>query len=330
MLLEVSNDTSLYHRSPIKLKVGDKIVKPKTKDGKNWMASKPFELAMEAERKQYFPDKPSRMDCVYSSLVPRSRFIDKGYLYRIKPTGRIHITDSTWLDKSADEFERRTSHYYGEDYQRFLKGIAEQPEAYTHYLPPAATYYWEGATPTRENIKDIEVLSDGAVVVEEIEETGKSKPIMPGDQYKVTKDNKLIAHLDLYINSKYEKGQPNLSQESIDNLIYLIENVIFTKRVKIKKTEDNITFQGMLKKGAKLRVIQARHAILFGRQQAEKGKYNLLMVEFFLPNVGWIYRPSEKNQANLSHRFTIALYTYKYADDGTKMVYDFTKYLKPL
>ena len=77
-LFELSNNSTLYHRSPIKLSVGDTIV-PNRKGGTHWLESKGCELALEQLRKQKYKDRPSRFECIYATAIPRSRFVDKGY-----------------------------------------------------------------------------------------------------------------------------------------------------------------------------------------------------------------------------------------------------------
>ena len=67
------------------LNVGDEV-KPKLEGGKHWLSNEMAELALEEERKITNKSAPSRLNCVYSSLVHRGRFIDKGYLYRVIPT----------------------------------------------------------------------------------------------------------------------------------------------------------------------------------------------------------------------------------------------------
>jgi hypothetical protein len=78
LLLELSSNSTLYHRSPIKLKVGDKIQPRKNKEGQHWLQSSMMEVALEELRKKEFPDRPSRFECIYASPYPRSRFVDKG------------------------------------------------------------------------------------------------------------------------------------------------------------------------------------------------------------------------------------------------------------
>ncbi len=112
LLNEISTNTPLYHRSLRKMNVGDAIEIPKDlTTNKHYLANKMGELALEQERKEIAPDAPSRLNCVYSSLIPRSRFIDKGYLYRVKPTGRIFVADSTLIDAIMERFDNEYYEY---------------------------------------------------------------------------------------------------------------------------------------------------------------------------------------------------------------------------
>lgn len=152
LLLEytVSPDATLYHRSPQRFKVGDILtaqVDPAT--GKHWLAKKQYEREMEEVRKQQFPNLPSRLDCIFASFHPRSRFLGKGFLYAVRPVGRMHVTDS----KLIDEIGRNSwqDNDYGYD-----SSLIED--------------YWKGVEPRRGNVLDMEVLMDKAEVVEVLDE----------------------------------------------------------------------------------------------------------------------------------------------------------------
>jgi hypothetical protein len=111
LLSEISTNTPLYHRSLRKMNVGDAVEIPRDTANKHYLTYKMGELALEEERKETAPDAPSRLNCVYSSLIPRSRFVDKGYLYRIKPTGRIFVADSTLIDVIMERFDNEYYEY---------------------------------------------------------------------------------------------------------------------------------------------------------------------------------------------------------------------------
>lgn len=232
LLSEISTNTPLYHRSLRKMNVGDAIEIPKDDTGKHYLTSKIGELALEQERKEIAPDAPSRLNCVYSSLIPRSRFVDKGYLYRVKPTGRIFVADSTLIDTIMERFDREYYDYISRYDQPERKEIGQEliknPRRLTEFLPSEAYYYWQGEKPNiaafgKDALRDIEVLSDGAIVTEVVSESEKSTPFVMGDDVVVTESDKLRANLTLYINSttvaKDEKGKPNYTPEEIDSLL---------------------------------------------------------------------------------------------------------------
>ncbi len=146
----VSGNATLYHRSPQKFKVGDILtaqVDPAT--GKHWQAKKKYEQEMEEYRKKNHPDLPSRFNCIFASFSPRSRFIGKGFLYAIKPIGKMHVTDSKFIDQIG------SNSWKGDDYGYDSSYIED---------------YWKGVEPRRGNINDMEILMDQAEVIEVIEE----------------------------------------------------------------------------------------------------------------------------------------------------------------
>ena len=109
LLLEIDNNTTLYHRSLHQYKVGD-IIDPKVKFGDgstHWLASQVSEKALEAYRQKNFPDKPSRFKCVYTSIIPNSAFIGKGPVYEVKPMGKWFLTFGNYINKINEQFERR-------------------------------------------------------------------------------------------------------------------------------------------------------------------------------------------------------------------------------
>lgn len=152
---------TLYHRSYHKFNVGDTI-KPgiDSKTGKPHRSDKAVELAMESYRSKKHPELPSRFNSVYLSYLPRSRFLSKGHLYAVKLVpGPTLTTDSRIIDKLNDR-------YRGEydDYDRKFR------EPYVYENDSLIEEYWEGVEPTRDNLKDIEVLAPAAIVTEVIEE----------------------------------------------------------------------------------------------------------------------------------------------------------------
>lgn len=331
LLSEISTNTSLYHRSLRKMNVGDTIEIPKDASGKHGLSSKLGEIALEQLRKEDAPDAPSRLNCVYSSLIPRSRFVDKGYLYRVKPTGRIFTADSSLIDTIMERFDREYYEYIGRydgaERKNIEQELIKNPTRLTGYLPMEAYYYWKGSLPNLSNksaLRDIEVLSDGAIVTELISEDEKSTPFVNGDNVVVTESGKLKASLDLYINSKLvskdEESKPDLTEKEIYDLLNYIGNEIFDG-VKSENKYGAITFKGYLKKGAKLKIISLASVIRGGRRNTAKGKYETIMFDFYY-NDKLISRNKKVNDKNITHRFVIGSWDNK--------VYDYSKYLKKI
>ena len=334
LLNEISTNTPLYHRSLRKMNVGDVIEIPKDlTTNKHYLANKMGELAMEQERLLEAPDAPSRLNCVYSSLIPRSRFVDKGYLYRVKPTGRIFVADSTLIDTIMERFDReyyeRVSRYDQQDRKEIEQDLLQNPSKLTNYLPREAYEYWMGEKPNiaafgKAALRDIEVLSDGAIVTEVVSESEKSTPFVMGDDVVVTESNKLKASLDLYINSKTmakgEEVKSDLTEQEINDLLNYIGNEIFDG-VKSENKYGAINFKGYLKKGAKLKIISLASNIRGGRDNTKKGKYETIMFDFYYNNK-LISRNKKVNDKNITHRFTIGFWDNE--------VYDYSKYLKKI
>ena len=326
LLKEISTDTPLYHRSLRKMNVGDAIEIPKEpSSGKHYLASQMGELALEQKRLLEAPNAPSRLSCVYSSLIPRSRFVDKGYLYRVKPTGKIFVADSTLIDTIMERFDREYYEYISRYDQPERKEIEQEllqnPSRLTEFLPSESYYYWKGSVPNKNTLRDIEVLSDGAIVTDVVSESEKSTPFVMGDDVVVTESNKLKASLDLYINSKTmakgEEVKSDLTEQEINDLLNYIGNEIFDG-VKSENKYGAINFKGYLKKGAKLKIISLASNIRGGRDNTKKGKYETIMFDFYYNNK-LISRNKKVNDKNITHRFTIGFWDNK--------VYDYSKYL---
>jgi len=330
LLREISTNTPLYHRSMRKMNVGDAIEIPKEpSSGKHYLASKMGELALEQERLLKAPNAPSRLSCVYSSLIPRSRFVDKGYLYRVKPTGKIFVADSTLIDVIMERFDKEyyeyISRYEQPERKEIEQDLLQNPSKLTNYLPSEAYYYWKGSVPNKNTLRDIEVLSDGAIVTEVVNESEKSTPFVTGDDVVVTESDKLKASLDLYINSKTiargEEVEPDLTEQEINDLLNYIGNEIFDG-VKSENRYGAITFKGYLKKGAKLKIISLASNIRGGRKNTRKGKYETMMFDFYY-NDKLISRNKKVNDKNITHRFTLGSW-------DNENVYDYSKYLKKI
>ncbi len=331
LLREISTNTPLYHRSMRKMNVGDAIEIPKEpSSGKHYLASKMGELALEQERLLEAPNAPSRLSCVYSSLIPRSRFVDKGYLYRVKPTGKIFVADSTLIDVIMERFDREyyeyISRYEQPERKEIEQDLLQNPSKLTNYLPSEAYYYWKGSVPNKNTLRDIEVLSDGAIVTEVVNESEKSTPFVTGDDVVVTESDKLKASLDLYINSTTANGdevKSDLTEQEINDLLNYIGNEIFDG-VKSENRYGAITFKGYLKKGAKLKIISLASNIRGGRSSYNiaAGKYETIMFDFYVDGK-LISRNRKNNDKNITHRFTLSRW-------DNQNVYDYSKYLKKI
>lgn len=333
LLREIGDRTTLYHRSSIKLKVGD-VIKPKVDEkGTHWLTDKPFELALENYRQHYHKDKPSRLNCVYSSLVPRSRFVDKGFLYEIKPTGKIHIVDSRIIDESANEFDDRLyqSGEYRNGTDEDKKDLLTNPNRLANFLS-GGMYYWNGTTPNKNNVKDIEVLSDSAVVIREIIESEKTKPLSVGDRVLVTEDNKLVAWLDVYLNGSEGKGvvipKPKYTLDEAKKLKDWCEKNLYSKvesstNIDVSWAGTHFQIKGDLKKGIVLKIINIESA--GAREKDDIGKYAGIMFDFYKDGK-LISRDRIKNDTNISHRFHTSSYLYY----GRPRVFNFSQYLKKI
>ena len=339
LLNEISTNTPLYHRSLRKMNVGDVIEIPKDlTTNKHYLANKMGELAMEQERLLEAPDVPSRLNCVYSSLIPRSRFVDKGYLYRVKPTGRIFVADSTLIDTIMERFDREYYEHVSRYDQPLRKEIEQDllqnPSKLTNYLPREAYEYWMGEKPNiaafgKAALRDLEVLSDGAIVTEVVSESEKSTPFVMGDDVVVTESDKLRANLTLYINSATAKGdevKSNYTPEEINSLLNYIGNNIFddVKAEPSKYTENSYDFLGNLKKGTKLKIISLASNIRGGRSSYNiaAGKYETIMFDFYVDGK-LISRNRINNDKNITHRFTLSKWS-------NEKVRDYSKYLKKI
>jgi hypothetical protein len=145
----LGSGVTLFHRTKQVLQVGD-VLEPKPGNILTTNYGKSYESLLEFERRDNFPDRPSRKSCVYASLVPRSRFQSYGKLYEVEPVGATHITDSRLIDQISESSSREE-----------IQSLVRQ--------------YWEGVDPTRQNIQNIEVLMDSAVIVKVHEEQSISK-----------------------------------------------------------------------------------------------------------------------------------------------------------
>jgi len=104
LLTEINEQTILYHASDHNWKPNNIIYPKKEKEtGLHWKASDDSELKMEVYRRDNYPDKVSRLDCVYTTVVPSSRFKSWGDIYEVIPIGKFHVSDSRIVDEIWDK-----------------------------------------------------------------------------------------------------------------------------------------------------------------------------------------------------------------------------------
>ncbi len=175
LLLELSNNSTLYHRSPNEYKVGDKIMGQRSRPDVK-------EMLLEYVRQKSFEDLPNRTRCIYSSPVPRSRFMDKGILYVVKPIGNHFITDS----RIIDEIGNKISDYGVENRIVEKEEVAENIDFYlgAFNVSHLIDRYWKGSesNKSKDKLQDLEILSEGIEIIEVINQTEK---LFTGDEIKV-------------------------------------------------------------------------------------------------------------------------------------------------
>lgn len=102
---EISEKTILYHRSSKVFDEGE-ILEPYAKNDENhWLHSQYTEKMLEKFREKYASDKPSRFNCIYCSVVPRSIFLTKGQLYEVRPIGNFHVALAYYVNEINHTFE---------------------------------------------------------------------------------------------------------------------------------------------------------------------------------------------------------------------------------
>ena len=301
-LFELSENSTLYHRSIKKLKVGD-VIKPRKIKGSHWLEKSEMELALEQMRKESYPHRPSRFDCVYTSPHPRSRFLDKGDLYVVRPVGNMFMTDSTLIDDIGEQFSRWFYSYDGyglSDYERpkIIKlanqGDERALKELVYGLPYEANLYWQGKG--TQYIKDLEILSDSAVVTEvPVEEI---KRLKINQNVKVVEEG-LVAWLTIYFNTRDAKR--TFTEEEAIELINQIKNEVYESDVKIEDKEyarkrkgegkdgfDEMTFElkGTLRKGAKLKINYVRSGIAYSTTRRDfdeiPQRYTNISYDFYI------------------------------------------------
>lgn len=213
LINEISESTILYHRSNENFAVG-KILDPS--DIKPWI-KKFTERKLEQFRKKYAPDAPSRFNCIYCSVVPRSVFVARGNLYEVKPIGKTHVTMAYYINQ-IDNI------HHEERYQAFdkLQKLSDKDE-YDYIwertkkqLLPLFAKYWNVnniniSNDFREDPKWIEVLCEKVVVIKKIDEVDNI--FRKDDKIEFTSDMRF----DIY--GYDSSGNRKLSSLEITNII---------------------------------------------------------------------------------------------------------------
>jgi len=191
-----SNNT-FYHRSYKKFKVGDILSAQKEeKTGQHWLADKNTEKALEQYRLENCPNKPSRFNCVYASFIPRSRFVNKGFLYEIEPIGNMHVADANIIDLLGNRYRK--------DYSTSDNPEEPYVSKYDHYLED----YWTHEHHIRkDNLNDLEILMDNAKIIRVIDNENLLKH---GDVVTIPNGIEFIGYVNIFAKD-YKEENPNYS-----------------------------------------------------------------------------------------------------------------------
>jgi len=284
-LFELSDNSTLYHRSFKKYKVGDIIQPSVGKKGYHWSEDNVMEIGLEEFRKQNFPNRPSRSNCVYSSVIPRSRFSDKGYLYVVKLIGNYFMTDSLLIDQLNEDLYQNQKDTPGflslEDAKKYPKTVMDCLGYYN------MNRYWKGVKSLPKNRwGDLEVLSNAVEIIQVIEDSPQQ--LRPGMDVTVTEDNILKVNISIYNNEdKYNEGRKTLSPKEIKELVKYIEtNIIDCKILPKSYNKDIYDGSGFLRKGAKLRILTIRSNnsknIWTDLDGKNKSKYDSMIFDFYI------------------------------------------------
>lgn len=327
-LLELSENSTLYHYSEKKMKVGD-VIKPRKVKGTHWLAKNVEEITLEHLRKTEFSDKPSRLESIYTSVIPRSRFVDKGYLYVVKPQGNFFMTDSTLIDNLGYQFYRELDRQYGMNRVSEIQQKIKDKDYYTledikYCLPIEAYTYWEGTQ--GGDLKDLEVLCDSAVITEGPIEDERLKA---NKNVEIIKEG-LIATMSIYFNSI--KSKRIFSEEEAFGFINKIKEQIFEADVKVDDKEyarkekgtgqdgsDEYVFElrGKLRKGAKLKTSFVNSALYTKKSYSDIPKrYNRVSFDFYLDR-----KLIRRKDQSPSFRFEV----FDFANDE---IWDISTYMK--
>jgi len=330
ILNELSENSTLYHRSYKKMEIGE-VIKPKVdKKGEHWLSKSLFEKAMESYRQKNYPNTPQRFSCVYSSIIPRSRFKDKGYLYIIKAKGNMLMTNSRLIDKMGNDYDRKIfdfiEHRYSNDYSKGYKEVEKEPETLLWMLDSfTADRYWQGDIQNiqKTDKEGIEVLSDSAEVVEIL--GIKEDHLMNSDKVQITEDNKLRTETIFYFDEKELEKYKNKNPEII-KFIKSFKSLYNNPKESLQEYDNNmggnLTLTGFIKKGIILVIIYAQSSMYSKKQTYEDdydGRVNYKYIDI-------TFSPEKKvigNKPILKHK---TRYFYAYTDK----IRDISKYLKKI
>lgn len=316
-LYELSSNSTLFHRSMHKFNVGD-VIKPKLDNkGNHWLQSSSMEIALEKLRQKDFKDRPSRFNCVYTSVIPRSRFVDKGYLYVVEPIGNIFMTDSRLIDQIDHEFISNLNRYtydYDEQVELIKKVRAGEKNAIEELLwslPYNAHVYWEGVKSLRGRIEDIEVLCDACRVTEVINDNR----LKIGDEIKINKEG-VKGQLSLFFNSK-NNSKKEFSNKEVEKMVADISKEVFNKPNVEKKTytktgegingsdEHVYEISGIIRKNTRF-VVTSVKTNIYDKTQEGRYRFTSLTLDFYLGKK--LYKRSDKSPL---FRFDISHYNNK-------------------
>jgi len=197
LINEISQNTILYHRSDKSFKPGQ-ILDPSDVHGDDhWLKSKSTEVVLEKFRQEFAPDKPSRFNCIYCSVVPRSVFVSRKNLYEVRPIGKTHIALAYLINEIDHIFDNIS-------YNNMYNKLGEKPtnsdidkykwENSKESLLPLFNQYWNTSVSNwNENsslvlLELIEVLCEKVQVVSKADEK-EDEIFRKGDRVIFSKDS---------------------------------------------------------------------------------------------------------------------------------------------
>jgi len=292
-LFEISEQSTLYHRSMKKMEVGE-IIKPKKIKGTHWLEKNIFESVLEYFRQKKFPDRPSRFNSIYCSIIPRTRFKDKGYLYVVKPIGNMLMTNSKFIDRMSRSFDDRILDLPMEYTLELRKEIEKNPEKGLQFLSYMdAEMYWEGIT--GGNKEDIEVLCESAIVEEIIGR--KEGELINGDKVEVKENNKVFVNTSIYFKKEDIKRFKENDREIV-NYINNFKSLYINPEEKLLEYSGewgggNLNLSGYLKKGVRLKAAYVTSSMRDEKEDRPRYKYTRIIFEPYINNK--LYKQTSEN-----------------------------------